>query len=911
MNGTGATKGIYAVTDGQGKIDIDAGAINITSDNGIGIHAVSSFSNGNSNDAAIEITANGIINGGDIGIFAEVRNASGVNGKITITTNAAIGAGGADRPVSAGIKTISKGGATKITTGGSIFSQGDGIKSTSVDGNVIIELGANIYASDDGINANATGTGSITVQGAGDISSGSSAGDDGIDISTASGNATVSLNGTISGDPGIVMASTGGGNLTINGVGDVTGKAGEGIKLSSTGSKGDISVDRDGDIVGQTDGLKLEIRNMGGTATTTVKLRAGRKITGTTGRGVYSFNDAGLTKFDIKGAVSGATNGLEFDAPSGGEVQIDLSSAGSVSGSNYAIKGTASGKTSLTNAGSITGMISVTGINATTSFFANSGSWNAFGGSSVFAGSFTNTGTFNLQNGAVTDTFSTGNLMLSAGSFLKIDVNTANQSDSIDVAGTVSLGGTLDVNANGLDVDYIRGNDYTYQLITNDGTDAVSGNFDSINTNFAFLIPTIDVASGDGNDVTLKLHAKSDRPDFKPHAVGVEQMQVATAIDGLSFDGADGKEVLDAVEGLTTQQAGVALDQFGGIDHAASEALGHQSSVAFNGVSMARSGATKTAGTSSSVNAYASFGAPKPAIAAIDVATQFVTPRYEIWGKIFASRTSVNNGPSSPSLRSENAGLIFGGEFENPYTAGILGMSFGYSNSNFSTKTAGSSSGSDNYHVGAYGFWGAYSASDTGFGLLSAVNYTRHDYVTKRAFTVGGLGRIATAKYHGETFGGDMRLRYGFELGDTQNKIVFAPIAGFNFTHTSNQSYTETGAGILNLSAAGTDVDRFGSLLGFEISNQFQVNSTPIEATLSVGWRHDFGDVNQLSSYSFVGSPTQFSASSPKEARDHLSVSGGLQFSPTANTTLSFSGVFDKSKTSEQLGADITLKLRF
>ena len=116
---------------------------------------------------------------------------------------------------------------------------------------------------------------------------------------------------------------------------------------------------------------------------------------------------------------------------------------------------------------------------------------------------------------------------------------------------------------------------------------------------------------------------------------------------------------------------------------------------------------------------------------------------------------------------------------------------------------------------------------------------------------------------------------------------------------------------MLNLTAPENDANRFGSLLGFEFSNQFEVNTTPVEATFSFGWHHEFGDVSQTSAYSFSGSPTQFLVASPKEARDRFSLAAGLQFNPSKNSTLSFGGTFEKSNTSQQLGADVTLKLQF
>lgn len=934
---------ILARADGTGDVSITANNAVVSAGTAI---SADNLSNGGSGNVAI--SGAGAVSGVTSGIKAQTNG-----GVISITGSGDVSASGANS-ISINAKSAT-GGANDFTINrtGAIINTGAG----NSKGIVAQHLGAgsgdlNITTGADGITVGGqSGVGISAYRDA------TSSGSGGVNIDTRAGTITINGTGDGGGDFGstdgiaTTMTSNGTGKITINSGAITTSNAtGRAIFAYTASDNSDIDIITHGAIIGGRIGIEATNGHNNTDTSGLVTLRSGDvKITTNAEIGAAGANNlkygiltrsgnglveidsnaniiagnsailaqvkgSGLVDIDINAAIFGTANGIEFDGSSTSDLNLKISSQGEISGGTHAILSEGGSKVTLTNAGEVKGIISVTRSDTATSHFQNSGTWDAFGGASIFDGSVTNAGTFNLQNGVANDTFSTRDFGLTNNSFLKIDVDNANRSDNFNVTGTVSLGGTLDVKANGLDKDYVRGDDYEYTLITNDGTDAVSGTFDAVETNFAFLTPTVNTASGDGNDVTLSLHAKSDRPDFKPHAKGAEQYSVATAIDTIAFDTKDAEEILNAVEGITTTQAREALNQFGGSDHASSNAMGNQSFLAFNQISMARRGSAQGSSggdTASSAFGYAAFGATKPAVAAIGELKNANTSRTELWGRMFASRASVDGNSNTPSLSSQNSGVAFGGDVKDPYLDAVMGISIGYSNSNFSTNVAGSSSKSENYHLGAYGFFGASASSQIGLGLLSTVNFSRQNYTTKRSLTIGGLDRMAIAKYSGDTYGADLRLRYGFNpIADDAN-FVFAPIAGLDFSRSSNQAYSETGAGTLNLTSATINTNRFGSQLGFEVSNKFEINTTPGAATLSVGWHHEFGDVNQISTYSFAGSPTQFTNSSPAEARDRLKLTGGLQFETSQNSTLSFSGTIENSRTSQQLGGGVSLKFKF
>ncbi len=539
------------------------------------------------------------------------------------------------------------------------------------------------------------------------------------------------------------------------------------------------------------------------------------------------------------------------------------------------------------------------------------------GGTGVFSltGNVINNGIFTMQDALVGDKITIAGDYSGTGE-LKIDVNNTNEADYFDVTGAVTLGGTLDVFSTGVEADYPLGDNFTYTLIANDGTDVVSGTFASIENNFAFLDPTINTSGGDGNDVVLTMVHTNPVPDFKPFATNANQSSVAKALDNFNYDSTDGQIVRNAIIGLNNAQAEAALVQFSGADHEASSGLGNIISGAFRSVMMGRSG---TMGSSSAQSSLALGYAQAPqtnneTLNAINEAEldgqTFSQPSSTIWTKAFASYSSVDGGANSANIYAFNAGVVFGGEITDP-NLGLFGISAGYSGSQFSTITAGATSKADNFHVGLYGMWGSAATAEAGWGFSGALDYTYNMYETRRPINVGGLDLTAAADYGGYSIGGEFKARYGFESELFGSNSIISPFAGVNFLNSKNNAYSETGAGALNISAAEVDTNRIASLLGFEISSQAIMGETPVNSRISVGWQHEFGDVNQINSYSLQGSPTQFMASSPQEARDKLVLNAGLDFATSSNAMLTLSANGEASSTSLAYGGSIAYKLRF
>ncbi|WP_298023861.1 autotransporter-associated beta strand repeat-containing protein, partial [uncultured Parasphingopyxis sp.] len=207
------------------------------------------------------------------------------------------------------------------------------------------------------------------------------------------------------------------------------------------------------------------------------------------GAGDYFLGHNELTVTNVTSTVSGVISGT--GSATGVSLIKDGTSTFTLSGANTYTGATLINGGTLGVDGSIVSAVTV-----------NSGG--TLGGLGV-AGAVTSIGGTiapGSPNGASTiGTLTTGDLALDADSVFEVEIDEDIVHDLLVVNGTVSLAGTLSV----IEFGEFVGNPFRYLIIDNDGADAISGTFDTLENRFAFLTPSVNYAAGDGNDVELTL----------------------------------------------------------------------------------------------------------------------------------------------------------------------------------------------------------------------------------------------------------------------------------------------------------------------------------------------------------------------------------------------------------------------
>lgn len=275
--------------------------------------------------------------------------------------------------------------------------------------------------------------------------------------------------------------------------------------------------------------------------------------------------DAGtlnLGSYDLTmAALSGSGGGIALGSATLTVAQsVDTTYAGQISGSGGLIK-SGDGRLNLTGANSYIGATEVLGgtLAVNGSLSGTGIVWVRSGGTLGGNGSV---GTVVVDDGgrlapgnSIGTLYIAGDLILTPGSTYVVETDAAGNADRVVVGGMASLGGTLQVLAeNG-----------TYQLATNypiistSGGSPLTGQFDAITSNLAFLTPSLVYGT---NGVSLTL-TRNDLA-FTALALTPNQVAFARSLSALPSDNAVYRTLIN----LSAAEAAEAFSQLSGDAHA-------------------------------------------------------------------------------------------------------------------------------------------------------------------------------------------------------------------------------------------------------------------------------------------------------------------------------------------------------
>jgi outer membrane autotransporter protein len=114
--------------------------------------------------------------------------------------------------------------------------------------------------------------------------------------------------------------------------------------------------------------------------------------------------------------------------------------------------------------------------------------------------------------------------------------------------------------------------------------------------------------------------------------------------------------------------------------------------------------------------------------------------------------------------------------------------------------------------------------------------------------------------------------------------FVLSPELGFQYTHLSKDSYTETGAGAFDLNVGQQDVDSLRSKLGLRIAHPFTCESVKFTPEVHASWYHEFLDDTSSATTSLEGAPDfgSFVVRTTPRGNDFALVGAGLSATPAS-----------------------------
>jgi len=708
-----------------------------------------------------------------------------------------------------------------------------------------------------------SGVGNLTLSGANTYSGGTT-----VNAGTLQGG-TTSLQGGITNNAAVVFDQNTSGTYAgvMSGTGSLT-KAGTGIvALSGTNTYIGGTTVSAGTLQGTTTSLQGSITNnatvvfdqfangtyadiMSGTGRLT---KSGAGTVTLTGSNTYS---GGTTV--SAGNLQGNSTSLQGNIANAAALTFDQVAdgtyAGIISGTGSFNK-TGAGSLNLTGAHTYSGPTTVTtGILAVNGSLAGSvgvGAAGTLGGTGTM-GAVTVGGT--LAPGNSIGTLRTGNLAFNAGSVYAVEVDAAGNSDRTNVTGTVSLGdATLSVLA--ATGNYALATNYT--IITNDAADAVTGTFGTLNSNLAFLEPSVNYAGGDGNDVILNLTRNA--VGFTNVATTPNEAAVAAALEHM-VAGASGDTltVLTALNGLSASGACRAYNEIGGAGGAAFIDTGIAGMTRYFQMMTARMGALR-AGSEYGAPAFAAeplylaagetgmVSDMDPALFALGNASPLTPDKnWGLWAQGVGMWGQRSNDDVTSHYHYSLGGFTLGvdGRISDEF---IVGFSAGYLETDLDFDQMADTGESDSYRAAVYG---DYSAG--AWYLDTILSYASNGYETSRVITVGGTTRTASGDFDGRELAAYVEGGYVV----TYKNYFFRPLAAFQLTHIILDEYTETGAGALNLTVNERTADSYLGSFGMKVSRPFtSADNWRISPEIQMRWAHEFSNDDRVMEASFAGAP--------------------------------------------------------
>ena len=171
--------------------------------------------------------------------------------------------------------------------------------------------------------------------------------------------------------------------------------------------------------------------------------------------------------------------------------------------------------------------------------------------------------------------------------------------------------------------------------------------------------------------------------------------------------------------------------------------------------------------------------------------------------------------------------------------------------------------------------YGDYTASR--FYFEGMAGYAYNEVNTERSVTFGGLRRTAQGDYQADQYMG--RIGAGIPITIASGH-VFTPNIGYQYTRLNGESYTETGAGALNLRVNPDDTNIGLAMAGLRYNATFSTGIGSFKPELRAGMMYDtFGESGQSSS-TFTGGGAAFATTGADNA--DFSGTGGAGLTYTA-----------------------------
>jgi subtilase-type serine protease len=483
--------------------------------------------------------------------------------------------------------------------------------------------------------------------------------------------------------------------------------------------------------------------------------------------------------------------------------------------------------------------------------------------------------------GSIVTLTSTGPVTFAANSTFQVNVDAAGQADMLQVNG----GGLLTISTTGtvLDIQALPGSYNPGQTFRIARTLNLSGRFATVQDS----LPDVDFQPSYADDgITLGLIAsngtqspKGVLPSSLMAAVHNDRLfnQTLRRRGGLMVSGLGNQAVRgtfgSAVLGFYPGQAPEHLPQ-----HALAADLPAQPS--------------------------ARFGMP--------AAEPVIAPDWAVWGAVMGRSAHTDGAGALSGWDAQIGGMAVGVERQLAFNAGtgVAGLAGGFTRSQMDAQ--GSGGDIDGYHVGAY------AASDLGaLSLSGALSYAWQNYDLDRRIPVGVGFVTARGSSGGHSLTASAEAFYdmteGFGQGSPDDgpwgNVAIGPLVTLESVWADRDGFTETGAGVLNLTVAGQSMQQTVTGLGLAAQSEHRFGEAEVRFEGRVSWEHVFGNRDVVTSSAIPSVAATFLTASAPISRDRVAVGLGsvVTVSDSLSLHLRYDGSFSDSTHDHQGSAGLAV----
>ncbi|HEY2882999.1 MAG TPA: autotransporter domain-containing protein [Pirellulales bacterium] len=797
-----------------------------------------------------------------------------------------------------GTTTIDSGSTLQIGNGGTTGSLGTGDVTT--DGTLVFNRSDAITVAN---NISGDMNGSLTLNGTSDVTltgantySGTTLINSGTTLRVGNGGTAGTLGNGLIADQGTLSfnrsdAQTvsniidGTGAVTIVGTGPVTLtgsnlytgittiNSGSTLQVGSGGTAGTLgtgNVTNSGTLVFNRSDSVTEAGAISGAGSLTQQGTGTTILSGTnnyTGGTTVSSGTLQGTTSSLQGNITDTTlntSHVNFNQATSGTYAGVISGAGDV-----AVSG--NGTVTFSGANTYTGNTTVSGggtflLNGSTTSNTTVSNTGTMGGTGIVNGDLHNSGTITPGTPGTA-----GGTLNVTGSF----TNDANTTVQIKVDGTannvLNVGGSTSISGGTVNVDTSSGFliNHQYTFLTSGGL--VTGQFSDISASTSNFV----TATLDENDHNVFFTLQSN---FISAAQTQNERAVAHYFDQI-VSGASGdlQTVISALDGLSNAQAAAAFEEMSGDIHPtmAQMALQDTTLVVYQVAQHIR-GSVFAPGGSLSVADNGSRHSNHPDVALVGCDGDGMPiferddcdgPRWSGWVVGYGLGGAAKSDGNAPGINYNTGGTVAGLERWTD-DCHLLGGFVGYTGTNVGTNFGPNSSING-------GQFGGYAFVNDGFSYYTLLGGFEFDTLnTRRLMDFGDIDRIAQSNYN--DWEGFAYLERGFCL-ESCNRLL-QPFMALQYIYLRQNSFTETNADSIDLTAGGVTTNSLRSMLGARL--QYASTSGTGHRTLPelhAMWLHEYLDATTSLTTRFVPvAGNTFTVQGLDLGRDSAMIGGSL-----------------------------------